>query len=254
MRILKCLCGVVIEGDDNELAFENWQLHFAQAHAESRVSEEQLRSLLAAWSQSTAWDGQTRTLDGRVEVRPLTPARADDFLRFFDQDAFMDNPAWSGCYCYFYHYRDKAWAERSALQNRCDKERLIRCGAAEGYLAYLDDAPIGWCHATARANLPGLDVNPLFRCDDDVTQVGSIVCFNIAAPYRGQGLANSLLDAACLGLRARGLTVAEAYPRKDAKSDARDYHGRLQMYLKNGFVLHRDAERYVVVRKTLAGA
>jgi uncharacterized protein YndB with AHSA1/START domain len=32
-------------------------------------------------------------------IRPLTPDRIDDFLRFFDHDAFADNPYWAHCYC-----------------------------------------------------------------------------------------------------------------------------------------------------------
>jgi hypothetical protein len=38
----------------------------------------------------------------KVEVRELRPELLDDYLRFFDQDAFTDFPEWSGCYCGFY--------------------------------------------------------------------------------------------------------------------------------------------------------
>ena len=36
-----------------------------------------------------------------LELLPLRPEHADDYLGFFDR-AFADNPAWSGCYCAFY--------------------------------------------------------------------------------------------------------------------------------------------------------
>lgn len=110
---------------------------------------------------------------------------------------------------------------------------------------------MGWCHAAPRATLPGLDRVPEFRCEDDPARIGAIVCFVVAAPYRGQGLARRILDAACEGLHAQGFTVAEAYPAKRETSDARDYHGRLAMYFNAGFALHRESERFAIVRKAL---
>ncbi len=97
----------------------------------------------------------------------------------------------------------------------------------------------------------GLDRIPEFRCDGDSSTIGAIVCFNIAAPYRGQGLATKLLDAACDGLRDQGFALVEAYPARTEHSDARDYHGRLLMYLRAGFAVHRESERFAVVRRAL---
>ena len=124
-------------------------------------------------------------------------------------------------------------------------------GEAHGYLAYLDGAPVGWCHAASRATLPGLDRIPDFRCDSDPSTVGAIVCFNVAPQYRRQGIASKLLDAACDGFRAQGLAIAEAYPAKDARGDARSYHGPLEMYLRAGFTALREDDDFVVVRKAL---
>ena len=33
-----------------------------------------------------------------LELRELTPDRADDFLDYFDRDAFADNPEGASCY------------------------------------------------------------------------------------------------------------------------------------------------------------
>lgn len=63
-----------------------------------------------------------------------------------------------------------------------------------------------------------------------------------------------LRAADCRGLRARGLSVAEAYPRRDPASDARAYHGPLEMYLRAGFTPYREAGGWVIVRKDLTGA
>lgn len=86
---------------------------------------------------------------------------------------------------------------------------------------------------------------------DPARRVGAIVCFNVASPYHGQGLARQLLDAACEGLRADGFAVVESYPAKRALSDVCDYHGRLDMYLKAGFTVHRESEHFAIVRKAL---
>jgi GNAT superfamily N-acetyltransferase len=150
----------------------------------------------------------------------------------------------------FHHFAgaDAEWGQRSGVQNRKEKSELIRRGQAQGFLAYVGGRPVGWCHAAPRSTLPGLDRIEEFRVED-AEGVGSIVCFVIAAPYRGQGIARQLLDAACAGFRSRGLTVAEAYPLKRVASDALAFHGPLEMYLAAGFSPYRETTRYVIVRK-----
>ena len=40
-----------------------------------------------------------------LRIERLTPARRDDYLRFFDHErgpAFADNPEWATCYCHYY--------------------------------------------------------------------------------------------------------------------------------------------------------
>ena len=36
---------------------------------------------------------------GSVRVERVTADRIDDWLRFFDHDGFVGNPAWAACYC-----------------------------------------------------------------------------------------------------------------------------------------------------------
>jgi len=88
---------------------------------------------------------------------------------------------------------------------------------------------------------------------DDAGEVGSIVCFLVAKPFRGQGVAAGLLDAACAGFRERGLRVAEAYPSRTAAGDAATYHGPLALYLRAGFKPYREVGQSVIVRRELSG-
>ena len=39
-----------------------------------------------------------------IAIKALSLDLIDDFLYFFDEIAFTDNPEWSGCYCVFYHH------------------------------------------------------------------------------------------------------------------------------------------------------
>jgi len=75
---------------------------------------------------------------GPIEVKPLAVERLDEYLRFFDKNAFTDNPRWADCYCYFpYHDPAKThWPERS--------------GEA-----------VGWCNAAPRRLFPMLHLGPL---------------------------------------------------------------------------------------------
>ena len=63
---------------------------------------EKTRALLTAWTP------------GPVFIRPLGADTLPLFLRFFDGDAFADNPKWSSCYP-FYEVRNVVrWSERTS--------------------------------------------------------------------------------------------------------------------------------------------
>jgi uncharacterized protein YndB with AHSA1/START domain/GNAT superfamily N-acetyltransferase len=185
-------------------------------------------------------------------VKELTPERAGDLLGFFGGEAFRDNPAWASCYCMAHHFSgdQDEWARRSAAENRSDQEARILGGRARGLIAYVDDHPVGWCNACARSDLLAFDRRPDLRTDD-AERVGSIHCFVISPRYRRHGLARLLLNEACDYLRKLGFEIAEAYPGREAGSDARAYRGTLPMYLAAGFQPYREAGGLVLVRKPL---
>ena len=135
-----------------------------------------------------------------IEVRPLTEERLGDYLRFFDEKAFTDNPRWAFCYCYFpYHDPDKIdWQRRTGPENRTAISACVRDGTAQGYLAYAGTEVVGWCNAAPRRLYPMLNDTPA----PDAETTGSIFCFIVAPAYRNKGIARSLLAAACHGLRA----------------------------------------------------
>ena len=125
---------------------------------------------------------------------------------------------------------------------------LIRIGAAQGYLAYSGDEAVGWCNAAPLTNFPIMTPHAV----TDAVKAGAIVCFVVCPQHRGKGIAKTLLDAACDGLRARKLSTVYARPFRGAKSSAENYTGPLSMYLNAGFSVVRDeCESTVLVRKQL---
>jgi len=198
-----------------------------------------------------AKDGK-ENLVSNVIIRELTPELLGDYLSFFDGDAFMDNPEWAGCYCMYYHFLGtyKEWEARSPSENRAAVSELILRGKAHGLLAYIDEKLVGWCHAAPRTALPKLDTLQGLGVDD-AEQVGSIVCFVVAAPFRRRGIAHRLLEAACDMFIRWGLSIAEAYPHKKAKTDAENWRGPLSLYLSAGFKPFRELNNRIIVRKRL---
>jgi GNAT superfamily N-acetyltransferase len=186
-----------------------------------------------------------------IDIRPLTPERLPDFLDFFEHRAFVDNPKWLSCYCHFPHadHARVVWKERSAAENRAATCARIEDRTMSGWLAYSGQEAIGWCNAGPRRFIEGLFDEPEPLAD----RIGAIACFVIAPAFRGQGIATSLLAAACDSLRERGFEWAEAYPQPASVNAAEHHHGPLAMYEAAGFdVVKHEPDGGLVVRKRLA--
>jgi len=80
-----------------------------------------------------------------TDIRSLTPQRLADFLDFFEQRAFADNPRWPSCYCPYPHadHARIVWKDRSAAQNRAATCERIADETMTGWLAYSQVQAIG---------------------------------------------------------------------------------------------------------------
>src|SRR5205807_8314763 len=65
-------------------------------------------------------------------VKELTPSLRDDFLHFFDNIAFADNPDWSDCYCSAYHFTNN----KGKAESRREASSLVEEDRMHGFLAY----------------------------------------------------------------------------------------------------------------------
>ena len=252
MRIVACLCGEKLEADGADALPDAYWGHVAEAHAGLKISDQRRADADAALRRTGGWDGQPSPL-GDIDILPLRPDLKDDYLAFFDGDAFPDNPAWASCYCLSYaqNLPPSEFEEQGAAHNRAARASQIDRGEASGVLAYSDGRIVGWCHAAPRTSLPMLDRYPEFAADDP-DRTAAIVCFVVPPRYRGQGLARKLLDGACAMMRDRGFAEMHAYPpRQDRPTAAAIYHGRMKMYQEAGFEHLRDGSQYAVVRRRL---
>ena len=190
---------------------------------------------------------------GEVDIRDVTPELVSEFLRFFDEYAFRDYPAWQSCYCMETHrtQSDEEWAARTAMDNRRDMSQLIQAGNVSALLAFADGKPVGWLNYGESTHLAG--VMKRFGLDAAEHEgVGSLSCFVIAAPYREHGIATRLLDRALQRMRERGLRAVEAYPTETDDAPQSNYRGPLQMFVRAGFEPYREAGKHRILRKTLS--
>jgi ribosomal protein S18 acetylase RimI-like enzyme len=184
-----------------------------------------------------------------IIIKPLTPTLIEDFLYYFDNTAFSDNPDWAKCYCHFYHFAgtNKKFSKRTPGKNRKSSKELILSGKMNGLIAYLDEKPVGWCNLNSKENFAKIPYE-----EESNYKIISLVCFVIAPSYRKQGIARQLLKYACSSSKEKGYDLIEVYPRKgEDLSDAHSYRGPFSLYTSEGFTIYKEFKDYYVMRKIL---
>lgn len=191
-----------------------------------------------------------------ISVCKLSPELLNDWLSYFDNDAFSDNDEWCGCYCMCYHWDSELQKLRgwdcdinSAALNREQAIRLIEGGRMQGYLAYAQGKVVGWCNSNNKQAYKNVNFNFSEEVPDNGEKIKSIVCFSVAPEYRGCGVATALLEYAIKDAKSDGFDLIEAYPFAHNENHA--YHGPLSMYEKYGFKHVNQIDGCAVLRKKL---
>lgn len=251
---VKCFgCEAMIEAGDLEALADAFLAH-GKARHEWSYPEEAIRTYARNYAEATERvTGSTERLPeiGAVTIHPVDKERVEDWLRFFDFDAFAGKPDWASCYCLEPHVPappenpERPWREARATM----AERL-RCGATFGYLAFVGGRPAGWVNASFRSGYG------LYRSvDPEGPQPASVIgvsCFVIAPPYRKHGVASALLDRVIAEARARGAAWIEAYPiNQPDDNDAGHFRGPRAMYEARGFQPIQVRERDTVMRRAV---
>ena len=193
-----------------------------------------------------------------IVIRPLTPELNADYLDFFDHRAFTDDNPNGPCYCTSPNQEEGQIKKMVSEFKSFGVKETLRKYAAEmldrnmihGYLAYDGDLSIGWCNAADMESYAGFV--PAFARDIACGKTVSIVCFEIAPEYRGQGIASAFIERVCNDARQNGYTAVEGYAIVSDKRNDFDYQGPYHLYQKAGFVEAAKQNGQVVMRKILS--
>ena len=241
-----CGCEAEVTAPDDEAFPSAYLAHVREAHPDWPYPDLTVAVVGEALLRQT---GGTERLErlGEVTVEPVMPDHLDDWLAFFDHDAFVDRPWIAACYCLEQHSPMPPPAIGGWRDNRATMERRFRDGRAFGYLALVDGRAAGWVNAAFRTD----QVYALDRPDDATTV--TVSCFSIAPPYRAHGLQARLLDRVIADAPSRGATRVEAYPYAITPGNDVEgaFRGTLALFEDRGFVEVKDLGAAKVVRLTV---
>lgn len=99
-----------------------------------------------------------------IKFKKLTAEMAEEFLYYFENDAFPENDSRTSCYCLESHLSNES--EYTTVEERREKAReLILNGVMTGYLLYDDNHMIGWCNTGDKMNYLPICENSEFQTD-----------------------------------------------------------------------------------------
>lgn len=181
---------------------------------------------------------------GKLEIRPLAPARADDVKT-------ITRGTWgSSCWDLFFRYTKEQREEMGLVglpkdendrRRRTVIQKLARRRNAPVLVAYLDDQPVGFASLGPRTDYAEVKQRGSMPPVDDVP-VWIIPCMTVLKAHRGKGVALALLRSAIVYAQEQGAPAIEGYPRKDGKrmSDGAVAMGTESLFKRAGFRKIRD--------------
>lgn len=251
---MKCFeCETRIEGDNPDFVADRFVVHGKENH-EWSYDEKAIRAYAVNFVEAAQrmTGGVNRLSEiGELEIYPVTAERIDDWLDFFDHDAFADNPGWASCYCIEPHIADSPDnPEHPWRENRAAMVERLRGGTSFGYLAYVDGKAAGWVNASTRDMYAHRQLSTIDGPES--SGVIGVSCFVIAPPYRRHGIAAALLDRVIADAPSRGADWVEGYPRNETgESDGGHFRGPRKMYDDRGFEPVVVREQDTVMRRSV---
>lgn len=146
-----------------------------------------------------------------------------------------------------------AGSNRTAEQNRAEKESLVLAGRAHAALVYDGADCVGWCQFGATEELPRIKNRREYSRDVVILPDWRITCFFIEDGYRHRGVAAAALEGALDEIARLGGGTVESYPEEtDGRtvSEPYLYNGTLSMFESAGFARGRrlGRNRWVVTK------
>lgn len=185
-----------------------------------------------------------------ITIKPLTPDMADEFIYYFDHDAFTDHEEWAACYCLESHLTPEENKRLIDKEDRREVARsLVKRGVMQGYLVYDGDHIVGWCNAGDKSGYrEAFEAEGLLTDDHAGIRIMSLYCIDLAKDYQGKGIAKQLLERVLSDAHERGFNFVEGYPLTDTEF-AYQYHAPLHLYEKYGFEVFRKLDWFYIMRK-----
>ena len=185
----------------------------------------------------------------------LDKSRTEDYLRIFDQDS-------SGsvvCYCTQWNMTQEE-IERRIIEpvknnvaqlsqiSRDIAVEMICANKIQGYLAYEDNVPVGWCNCDDKGNYSFLARH--VSAGSEKENIKSIVCLKVVEEKGFFEVGSALLEVVCRLSKSEGYSFVEVYPHEGAMI-CTEFDSAMQLYLENGFKLLSLKNGGAVLRKEL---
>lgn len=154
-------------------------------------------------------------------------------------DAFAEllgRPDFGGCFCAVWTHFGPDWGTRCADPSRPNlvaTRHDVDAGRKPGFLVWRDRELVGWTGAGPRSELPALATR-LGSRRSDASGAWAIGCLAIPRAYRGQGLADDIVDALIARARSGGAACIEAFPVRPW-DERRSYRGSARLFTRHGF-------------------
>ena len=152
---------------------------------------------------------------GTVRIAPANEVPWDDLLAVIGQARCHGG----SCFCQRFKI-GRDWRSITDEDRAQRLEQQSNCGhpvsrTTNGLIAYVADAPAGWCAVEPRTAYPYLS-NPIVwgKREEDRADAGvwALTCFVVRPDYRRTGITYELAAAAVEHARARGARALEGYP------------------------------------------
>lgn len=174
----------------------------------------------------------------------------------FERLAEAHQGVWGGCWCMWYHAKDKTQDDSPAAR-RAAKECRVREGRAHAALVFHGEECVGWCQFGSPEELPRLHNQRAYEAGQSKLPDWRITCFFAGKGFRGDGVAAIALEGAIDQIRKLGGGRIEGYPediegRKVAPAFL--FNGALSTFERMGFKRDRLIGKYKwVVTRTVRG-
>lgn len=139
-------------------------------------------------------------------IHPATAERWPDVVTVFEDCADGKR-----CWCAYWYLPNRDFKAGWGEANRATLERLVRCGAEPGILAYVDGEPAAWLLVAPRTEFDRLNRSKTLAPVDD-QPVWAMACFIVRKKFRRRGLARELIRGGIDFVRGKGGSIVEAYP------------------------------------------